>query len=54
MFERNSNNDLTGNYVSEINQALFKEKVREMYKRLNDKYGKNPVGKAAEDYKNER
>ena len=54
MFERNSNNELSGNYVSEINQALFKEKVRELYKRLNDKYGKNPVGKAAEDYKNER
>jgi len=54
MFEKNSNNELTGNYISEINQGLFKEKIGELYKRLNDKYGKNPIGKAAEDYKNER
>lgn len=54
MFERDSKDDLSGNYISEINQALFKEKVREMFKSLNEKYGKNPVGENAEKYKKER
>ena len=54
MFERDSNGNLTGNYISEINQGLFKEKVREMFKRLNEKYGKNPVGDDAEAYSRER
>ena len=54
MFERDSNGNLSGNYISEINQALFKEKVREMFKSLNEKYGKNPVGENAEKYKKER
>lgn len=54
MFERDSKGDLSGNYISEINQALFKEKVREMFKSLNEKYGKNPVGENAEKYKKER
>lgn len=54
MFERDSKGNLSGNYISEINQALFKEKVREMFKSLNEKYGKNPVGENAEKYKNER
>lgn len=54
MFERDSKGNLSGNYISEINQALFKEKVREMFKSLNEKYGKNPVGEDAEKYKKER
>ena len=54
MFERDSKGNLSGNYISEINQALFKEKVREMFKSLNEKYGKNPVGENAEKYKKER
>ena len=54
MFERDSRGNLTGNYISEINQGLFKEKVREMFKSLNEKYGKNPVGDNAEKYRKER
>lgn len=54
MFERDSKGNLSGNYISEINQALFKEKVREMFKSLNEKYGKSPVGENAEKYKKER
>lgn len=54
MFERDGKGNLSGNYISEINQALFKEKVREMFKSLNEKYGKNPVGENAEKYKKER
>lgn len=54
MFERDSKGNFTGNYISEINQGLFKEKVREMFKSLNEKYGKNPVGDNAENYKRER
>lgn len=54
MFERDSKGNLTGNYISEINQGLFKEKVREMFKSLNEKYGNNPVGDNAEKYRKER
>lgn len=54
MFERDSKGNLTGNYISEINQGLFKEKVREMFKSLSEKYGKNPVGDNAEKYRKER
>lgn len=54
MFERDSKGNLSGNYISEINSALFKEKVREMFKSLNEKYGKNPIGENAEKYKKER
>ena len=54
MFERDSKGNLTGNYISEINLVLFKEKCREMFKSLNEKYGKNPVGDNAEKYKRER
>lgn len=54
MFERDSKGNLTGNYISEINQGLFKEKVREMFKSLNEKYGHNPIGDYAEKYRRER
>lgn len=54
MFERDSKGNLTGNYISEINQGLFKEKVKEMFKSLNEKYGHNPVGVMAEKYRKER
>ena len=54
MFERDSKGNLSGNYIAEINQALFKEELRNLYKRLSDKYGKNPVGEDAEKYNKER
>ena len=54
MFERDSEGNLTGNYISEINQGLFKEKMREMFKSLNEKYGNNPIGENAEKYRKER
>lgn len=54
MFERDSKGNLSGNYISEINQSLYRERMREMFKSLNDKYGKNPVGENADKYKKER
>lgn len=54
MFERDSKGNLTGNYISEINQGLFKEKVREMFKSLNERYGNNPIGDDVEKYRKER
>lgn len=54
MFERDSQGNLSGNYISEINQALFKEKMKKMFTSLNDKYGRNPIGEDAEKYKKER
>lgn len=54
MFERTSNGELSGNYISEINHALFRENMREMYLSLNEKYGKNPIGEDADKYNAER
>lgn len=54
MFERDAEGNLTGNYISEINQGLFREKRREMIKSLNEKYGKNPIGENAEKFRKER
>lgn len=54
MFERDSNGNLTGSYISEINHALFREAMGKMYNELKKKYGKNPVGADAEAYERER
>lgn len=54
MFERDDNGNLTGFYISEFNQGLFKKRYKEMLQSLEAKYGKNPVGENAEKYKKER
>lgn len=54
MFERDSSGNLSGNYISRINQSLFKERMGDMLKTLRDKYGDNPFGKDAESYRRER
>lgn len=54
MFEVDSNGNKTGNYISEINHSLYKENMRNMFNSLNEKYGRNPVGKDAISYNSER
>lgn len=54
MFEKDSSGNLTGSYISEINHGLFREAMSNMYKQLNDKYGKNPIGDDAQAYNRER
>lgn len=54
MFEKDSKGNLTGNYISEINYSLFREARREMFKSLDEKYGKNPIGEDAIAYSKER
>lgn len=54
MFERDSKGNLTGNYISEINHGLFREAMSDMFRALNEKYGKNPIGADAEAYIRER
>lgn len=54
MFERDSKGNLSGNYISEINHSLFRERMRAMFKDLRDKYGPNPVGEDATAYNKER
>lgn len=54
MFERGSDGQLTGDYISEINHGLFREAMGKMYKELNEKYGKNPVGDNAIAYNREK
>lgn len=54
MFERNSKGEKTGKYISDVNQSLFKERMSAMFKDLNERYGRNPVGEDAENYKKDR
>lgn len=54
MFERDENGNLTGDYISEINNSLFKKKQKEMYKNLEAKYGKNPTGENAIKWQREK
>lgn len=54
MFEVDSNGKKTGNYISEINYALFRESMRDMYKTLAERYGENPVGEDARAYNADR
>lgn len=54
MFERGSDGQLTGDYISEINHGLFREAMGKMYKELNEKYGKNPIGNDAIAYNREK
>lgn len=44
MFEKDNNGSYTYNYVSEIQWSKFKEAQREMYRRVEQKYGKEPIG----------
>lgn len=54
MFEVDSNGNFTGNYISEINHALFRENMSAMFKKLNERYGKSPVGADIDRYNAER
>lgn len=54
MFERDEDGNLTGNYISQINKDLFRKRVAEMYKNLESKYGRNPIGEDVEKYNKER
>ena len=53
MFERDSKGNLTGNYISEINLGEYIKRKNEMKSVLKSKYGTNPIGKDAENYKRE-
>lgn len=54
MFERDSDGNLTGEYISEIDYNLFREDVKRLYRDLRDKYGDNPVGANLAAYNRER
>lgn len=54
MFERDSKGNLSGNYISDINYSLYRDAARQMYKELNEKYGKNPINENADKYNTER
>lgn len=54
MFEKDSNGDKSGNYISAINYAQFELEKQEMLDSLEEKYGKNPKGEDAKNYVRER
>ena len=54
MFEKDADGNKTGNYISEINHGLFRAEMSKMYKALNAKYGKKPVGNDALEYEKEK
>lgn len=50
MFEKDSNGNLTGRYIQEINYGLYKEAKKAEADRLAKKYGENPTGDALNAY----
>lgn len=54
IFEKDSNGRKSGNYISRVNYAQFELEKQEMFKRLEEKYGKNPRGQDAINYIEER
>ena len=54
MFERDEDGNLTGEYISAINNGLFKKEMGKMFKALKDKYGTNPTGTNALNFNRER
>lgn len=54
MYEMDESGNPTGNYVSKTDWTRFKKNQREMYRRLEEKYGKNPEGKELAEYNKEK
>lgn len=44
MFEKDENGDKTGRYISEINWEKFNKTRADFFEKLEERYGKNPVG----------
>lgn len=47
MFEKDSDGNLSGNYISKINQAQFEKEYNDFLEYLDNKYGKNAKGEDA-------
>lgn len=54
MFEKDDEGNKTGNYISEINQGLYKKRRDAKMKELDEKYGDNPMGEQAKAYIKEK
>lgn len=54
MFERDNDGNLSGNYISKVNQAQFEKEYKNFLEYLDDKYGKNAKGEDAENKIRER
>lgn len=54
MFERRKDGSLTGNYISEIDYALYQDERDKFLKQLKEKYGEHPKKEDLEKYKKER
>lgn len=51
MFEYDESGNITTNYITEIHWSKYKRVLREFYLSLEEKYGKNPTGKDAQNYR---
>ena len=47
MFEKDSDGNLSGNYISKVNQAQFEKDYKDFLEYLDTKYGKNAKGEKA-------
>ena len=54
MFERDTEGNLTGNYIGEINTALYEKAKKEMLKSLKAKYKDNLTKENLKEYRKER
>lgn len=54
MFETFPDGNKTGRYISDIDYGLYRSNKRDFYRKMKEKYGNNPVGKDADDYRAEQ
>ena len=54
MFEKDSEGNLSGNYISKVNQAQFEKDYKDFLEYLDNKYGKNAKGEDAANKIRER
>jgi hypothetical protein len=54
MFEKDEEGNLTGEYISQIDNAAFKKAMGEMFTKLREKYGIHPMGQDALNFARER
>lgn len=54
IFEKDSEGNKTGNYISDVNYGQFDKDFENFMKQLKEKYGENPKGEDADNYIKER
>lgn len=54
MFETYPDGNKTGSYISDLDYGLYRSNKRDFYREMKEKYGENPVGEDARQYRAEQ